>query len=104
MATNTTEMRLLGKALLVAALCGCSNATDPFDADERSEMRRAQARWTAAAISNYTLEQRRLCFCPPGWGEWARVTVRNGVVVSAVRVDDAAPIDAGGRITVEAMF
>ncbi len=67
-------------------------------------MRRARARWTAAAISNYTIEQRRLCFCPPGWDEWARVTVRNGLVVSAVRVDDGAPIGAGGRITVDAMF
>ncbi|MGH7712116.1 MAG: DUF6174 domain-containing protein [Gemmatimonadaceae bacterium] len=67
-------------------------------------MHRARARWNSAGLGNYSLEQRKLCFCPPGEGDWARVMVRDGRIVSAMRVDDGASIATGGRLTVPQLF
>ena len=88
-----------------AALCACgSSATEPLNDGEREALAEARAKWNAAGLSNYVFEQRQLCFCPPGVGEWARVTVNNGLVVSAVRPEDGIPIEAGGRLTVPQLF
>jgi hypothetical protein len=86
------------------ALCACGSATEPLSHDERAELAQARAKWNSAGLSNYVFEQRQLCFCPPGVGEWARVTVAEGRVVSAVRPEDGLPIESGSRLTVPQLF
>jgi len=89
----------------LAALYACgSSATEPLSDDERTALAEARAKWNAAGLSNYVFEQRQLCFCPPGVGEWARVTVSDGRVVSAVRPEDGLPIESGSRLTVPQLF
>ena len=89
----------------LAAICACgSSATEPLSDDERTAFAEARAKWNAAGLSNYVFEQRQLCFCPPGVGEWARVTVSEGRVVSSVRPADGIPIESGSRLTVPQLF
>jgi hypothetical protein len=47
----------------------------------------AKALWDARPFTDYTYEIKTSCFCPPEINAWTRVTVRNGVVVSAENVD-----------------
>ena len=97
-------MRLSFFPFALAALCACSSATEPLSDAERTELAQARARWNAAGLNNYSFEQRQLCFCPPGVAEWARVTVSDGRVVSAVRPEDGLPIESGSRLTVPQLF
>jgi hypothetical protein len=89
-------------ALAVTSLSACANPTGA--AFDRLALTRARARWTAQGITDYTMEARELCFCPPGFGQWMEITVRGGVVVSS-RPIDLVPVAAQGpRRTVQEMF
>lgn len=85
---------------LVAALAACS------DDDERSSTREkaidqydvARAQWEATGIDSYRYTYGYSCFCAPtteeaaGPGEYV-VTVRNGVIESAVQKSDGATLN-----------
>jgi hypothetical protein len=47
----------------------------------------AQAKWNARGFADYSYEIKTLCFCPPEINQWARVTVRAGVVVDVQPVE-----------------
>ena len=76
----------------VLAVSGCLN---PLAPSEERALRRAEERWRAAGIHNYTFEMRTSCFCGPEVIEWAIVEVRNDQVVSA-RLLDGTPLNSYG--------
>ena len=71
-----------------------SNIADPF------------SRWKAHGFNNYTIEQRRICFCLNG-GEPVRVIVKDGQVINAVKISDGTSLSPSERIwykTVDQLF
>jgi hypothetical protein len=77
--TVCTRRILLAAAIALTAGCG----TGPFSPDESRALQQAEARWATAGLHHYTIEMRRLCFCPVETTEWATVEVRDGAVIAA---------------------
>lgn len=76
---NQHYRMLLAAAVAASAGCGAG----PFSPSEARALAAAEARWAAQGPTHYTIEMRRICFCPPEVAEWATVEVRNGEVVAA---------------------
>ena len=71
--------------------CDMSGIIGPGD---MRRLAQAKARWESRPFTDYSYEIRTSCFCPPEINQWARVEVRNGVVVDvdAVVPDPNFPI------------
>lgn len=80
--------RWLGMALLALTAVGCGNVFEP----EQDEHEAARARWALANAADYVFEFRRSCFCAPDFVRPVRIEVLDGVVSSAVYVDNEEPI------------
>ena len=83
---------LLATVMVLAA--ACSGGTGPSSSkqfDERA-FRDARTRWRAANITDYTVESRHSCFCPPHLVFWTRLTVSDSKIVAA---EPLAPLPAG---------
>jgi hypothetical protein len=94
------------RVLLIAALFSASACIDPLTPSESKRLREAEDRWERSGIRHYEYQTRTSCFCPPEMSEWAIVTVRDEVVVSAVTLD-GTPLTGWGltsRKTVEELF
>ena len=70
--------------LLMTAACAGSAPLSPADLTALS---RAEAKWRARPFADYRYDMQQLCFCPPEVGRWTRVTIRQGKVVGAERVE-----------------
>ena len=70
---------LIPVLLLTALACG-DGALSP---SEHLRLSAARERWEEHGGSSYTVESRILCFCPPYLTTWTRLTVHDGVLVSA---------------------
>ena len=81
-------MRAACLALLVisAVACGGVGPSD-VNAFDEAAFAAARARWQSAGVTNYTVESRNSCFCPPHLNFWTRLTVRGDSIVSAEPVD-----------------
>ena len=77
---------------LIMAVAACGNGV--LTPSERMRLRAAQERWEAKGGADYTVESRRLCFCAPYLTTWTRLTVRDGLLVSAEPLE---PIPGGGE-------
>lgn len=76
-------------ALLALALPGCGSILS------ESELRRlaeAESRWEARGFGAYSVEMRRLCFCPPNLTGWARLEVVDGALVRATILESGEVI------------
>ena len=73
-----------------AVLVGCSNGVGPGDL---FDLERAMDDWEDAAIQSYSYEVATACFCPPITTQPHRVSVIDGVVISAEAVADGTPVD-----------
>jgi hypothetical protein len=81
----------LGHVILTAALSLAACSDSSFGPELR-ELDQNRAKWEAAAPASYVYAVERLCFC--GYFGAARVTVENGVAVSAVWVDpEGQPVE-----------
>ena len=92
--------------LAVVGALGVSGCINPVAPSEERALRRAEERWRAAGIHDYTFEMRTSCFCGPEVIEWAIVEVRNDRVVSA-RLLDGTPLTSYGldsRKSVDELF
>ena len=94
--------RPLSVAVLLS-LAACINVVSP---GESEKLREAERRWEQTGIDDYIFEMRTSCFCPPEMHEWAVVEVRDGVIVSATRLDGTPFTDWGltSRKTVAELF
>jgi hypothetical protein len=66
----------------------------------------AQQRWMSRGFTNYTFDTRHGCFCTPQTGP-VRITVRNGIVVSATFLETGLPVEAADFVywyTIEQLF
>jgi hypothetical protein len=81
---RTLIKRTALSGILVAAACHSSRIVGPHDFARFSQ---ARARWDARPFADYSYEIRTSCFCPPEINRWARVSVRNGVVVDVDPVE-----------------
>ena len=73
----------LASALLLVA-CTKGVTSEPV-IDLVPVFARQELVWNAQGMTNYTMEQERLCYCSER--KKARLTVRNGVITDAVYVD-----------------
>jgi hypothetical protein len=96
----------MNRVLLAAAVFSLSGCINPLTPGEARRLQDAEEKWERAGIRNYQYEMRTSCFCPPEMNEWAIVTVSNGAVVSATRLDGTPFTDWGltSRKTVEELF
>ena len=78
--------RLLAAAVVLAGLGGCEGG--PFSPSEQRELEAARAKWNAANIRSYSVEQRVSCFCSPHLNFLTLVVVEVGVVVEAEPVEE----------------
>jgi hypothetical protein len=88
------------KTLLIAlaAVLGCDNTVEP---------KRQQDLWKELGISNYSYVYSESCFCGFTGPNPARITVKNGVVVSVTATDAAlTPFtgDISGYPTIDGLF
>lgn len=89
--------------LLVSAFLSCKNDAMSPDFSHTSN---EYERWKAYGLKNYTIEQKRDCFCVYG-GDPVRVIVKDGVVVDAIRVSDSTSVSPGEQVwykTVDELF
>ena len=73
------RLALIPILLLTVATCG-DGVLSP---SEHLRLSAARERWEEHGGPNYTVESRILCFCPPYLTTWTRLTVHDGVLVSA---------------------
>ncbi len=72
--------------LVLLMIAGCAGSA-PLSPAELTALARAESKWKARPFADYRYEMQQLCFCPPEVGRWTRVTVRQGKVVGAERVE-----------------
>lgn len=98
---TSLRVALIALALVVSG-GGCDNSLSPEGA-----LARARALWAQNGGDDYTVEARIACFCPAYMYYWTKLTVENGVVVSAEPLEDlpeyAEPSTAGWQ-TVDELF
>jgi hypothetical protein len=80
-------MTLVRNFLIIATLGVAVACNDAIGPDDIRELSQARARWNAREFADYSYEIKTLCFCPPEINQWARVSVRAGVVVDVQPVD-----------------
>jgi hypothetical protein len=61
-------------------------------AGERGRMEESRERWQQQGITTYEMKQDNLCSCPKEVRGPALITVRDGVVVSRVLIEDELPV------------
>jgi hypothetical protein len=59
--------------------------------------------WQSLNPHNYTIDQRRSCFCPGG-GELVRITVRHDTIARVVRISDTSVITYPFYCTIDSLF
>lgn len=72
--------------LLLLLTTQCTSG-GPLSPAELSALARAEARWKARSFVDYQYEMKQICFCPVESGRWTRITVIQGRVVAAERVE-----------------
>ena len=85
-------------------LLGCES---PFSNSEYFLLSRGQRRWAGRGFTDYTIESRQSCFCPPEVGEWATLVVVGGRVQRVTLLRTGEVITDVRRqywITVEQLF
>ncbi len=89
-------------ALLASGAISCSDPVGP----ERSELDRARGRWESRPPVVYEFRFQRSCFCPRELVRPVRITVSNGVVISAVDPDTNEPVTPplNGFPTIDDLF
>ncbi|HLB55548.1 MAG TPA: DUF6174 domain-containing protein [Gemmatimonadales bacterium] len=91
--------------LLVAPIPACSEG--PLSPGQRHQLELARARWARGGSSDYTVESRIACFCPPHLSYWTRLTVRAGQIISTEPVEplpDGIESSTLGWQTVDEVF
>ncbi|MBV6506484.1 MAG: hypothetical protein ILNGONEN_02061 [Syntrophorhabdaceae bacterium] len=51
----------------------------------------AHARWQAYGLKNYSIEQRRICFCPPPHG-FVRLTIQDNKIAAGIDLTTGQPV------------
>lgn len=85
--------RALLTAAVLAATTGGACGTGPLR-PQRDALDAARERWAAAALTSYTFEVQRSCFCIERYVRPMRIEVVGGDVVSAVYADDGTTVAA----------
>lgn len=91
--------------LLLLSLYFVSCKNNPV-ASDYSGIADAYSRWKAYGLVNYTIEQRRNCYCFLG-GDTIRVIVKNGELVDAVKLSDETSLSPSERMwykTIDQLF
>ena len=72
--------------IVIPAVCASLSCADMGSEPKISGFSSAKAVWQASHISDYSMEQRLICFCAFG-GEKFKVVVRNRAVVDVIDLD-----------------
>jgi uncharacterized protein DUF6174 len=59
--------------------------------------------WQSLNPHNYTIDQRRTCFCPGG-GELVQITIRNDTIARIIRISDTSVVTYPFYLTVDSLF
>lgn len=101
--TSILRATTLFSMLAVSAAC---SVLDPDGySDERERLEAAREKWRSQNIQDYSLVQRRLCFC--GYVNPVTMVVRNNVVISLTDNTTGEPVSTLFRpwyFTVEGLF
>src|SRR6185295_7267255 len=84
-------------SIILAGIAGCTiipPIIPPLNprAALLAELVANRAKWIAAGIQTYQFRYSHSCFCPPETVRPRNINVENGVVVSAIYVDDGSPV------------
>jgi hypothetical protein len=60
-------------------------------------------KWQAQNFYNYTIDQKRSCFCPYG-GELVRIKVRSDTIYQVIRVSDTSAVTYPFYLTIDSLF
>jgi hypothetical protein len=86
--------------LLVIALLGCQ-------ACERQTTQPAPqtpyGKWKSRSFHDYTIEQKRSCYCPNG-GKLVWITIRSDTVAQVIRLSDSSVVTDPYYLTVDSLF
>src|SRR5262245_23257464 len=95
------------KALAVLAAVSTLSGCMLFDNDPDDEFEERQHAWQALAISDYTYDFVRSCFCGGPAGRTLRIVVRANAVVSVTDVQTGKPpefLSATWAVTIDELF
>lgn len=89
---------LIAAALITFALSlSCEHAVAPptsaFDLPNYSYIGEPTARWSAYGLKNYTIEQKRLCFCRFPH-EFVKLVVKDNKIVAGIDLTNGRPVPA----------
>jgi hypothetical protein len=87
---------VLGLSLMCFA--GCKNEQSSQPAQQTP-----YEKWQSQNIHDYTIDQKRSCYCPQG-GELVRITVRSDTVAQAIRVSDTVVVTYPFYLTIDSLF
>jgi hypothetical protein len=68
-----------------------------------SEINSSYKLWLSKNIHNYSVDQKRSCFCPDA-GELVRITVRSDSIFNIVKVSDNSKITSPYYFTIDSLF
>ena len=105
MQRDMPQLRLLTLLLISSVMAvGCTDASTGSSSGATTQLDSARDRWEGHDLQNYTFQFRWVCFCMREYVQPARLTVRDGMIVSGVdpesgealepdRLDDFRTID-----------
>jgi len=82
-------------ALVLSISCehAVAPSTGAFDLPDYSYLAEPAARWSAYGLKNYTIEQKRLCFCRFPH-EFVKLTVKDNKIVQGIDLTNGRPVPA----------
>ncbi len=93
--------RGLSLIALLVLLTGCQDEGSSPDTTYP-----AYEKWISYHMQDYTIDQRRICFCGEG-GQTMRLVIRSGAIISVIRLSDGIPLDSASSswyLTVNSLF
>ncbi len=79
--------------LLISCEHAIAPSTSAFDLPNYSHIIEPAARWSAYGLKNYTIEQKRLCFCRFPH-EFVKLTVKDNKIVQGIGLTNGQPVPA----------
>jgi hypothetical protein len=87
---------LLGLSLICSLGCKKEQSSQPIQ-------QTPYEKWQSQNFHNYTIDQKRSCFCPHG-GELIRITVRSDTIAQTIRISDTSIVTYPFCFTIDSLF
>jgi hypothetical protein len=96
---NALLMKNICIILILAGCCIVCKDEQPTQSPQQTPYEQ----WRSQNLHYYTIDQRRICFCPYG-GETVRITVRSDTIAQVTRISDTSAVQYQVYISIDSLF